>query len=163
MIFAMLRVIIVAILLTISAHSHPPAIIQEKVCDLQKSDIFDKTFNAKENLTYGTLYLYDFATDNPGYEACYVNVYESSSPWYDCSTIGVFNCFDTANHFLSSYTSIPSKTNGTTCYAMSQYQDLQTAVLQLGLKDCLKIEMATVKDNPCARLNKMYDFSFVYC
>lgn len=143
----------------------PPAVDSNLKCAAQPHHIADPRFDIqkmKSNTIYNSLYFYQLNEGDPGYQACYVNVFRSKSPIYDCSIIGLYNCVDTANHFLSSYATV--RTNGgTVCYALSTYPDLETATFLGVAKTCIVSFIVNVGDDPCAELMGANTFTPVSC
>ena len=161
-------VIVIALLIQAcpsSGITFPRAVDSNKQCRQQKHNIADPSFDIqtmRHNVIYNTLFFYQINEGDPGYQACYVNVYRSKNPTYDCSTIGLYNCVDTANHFLSSYATV-NNSNGTVCYALSTYQDLETATFLIASKNCIVTSIVNIGNDPCAALTGSNSFTSVYC
>ena len=149
-----------------SGTKFPPAVDSNIKCAEQPHHIFDPRFNIhklKSNVIYNSLYFYQINEGDPGYQACYVNIYRNKSSDYDCSTIGLYNCVDTANHFLSSYATVPTANGETICYALSTYPDLETATFLGVAKKCIVSFIVNSGDDPCAELMGANTFTPVSC
>ena len=159
----MLAFVFIVSLAAVEAFRFPPAIMQQLTCDTQHHKIDSPYFDIntmRHNRIYNTLYLYP---GNTAYGSCYVNVYRSIFPNYDCKNIAKFDCESSKSRSVSSYTGFPSRTGGTICYAISTYKYFAIPIYLISNYECLVLSMIKENDDVCASLKKSHNFSQMQC